>query len=193
MKVKRNIARAFVIASVPFIIGVGPVDARNFGNFKIVKGDLVSVSKDIITVSKDNEQFDIEVDGQAKVLSKYYAKIEPKDLKRGDLISIWGKWVDQAKTKIQAKLVRDLSQEIRKGLINGTFKNTDDAHFTVTRANGKEYKVALGNDTVIINRKGQTIVYTDLKDGDHLAVSGFLNPSNLTMAKTLKIRDLSLP
>jgi hypothetical protein len=193
MKVKRNIARAFVIASVPFFIGAGPVDARTFGNAKIVKGDLVSVSEDVLTVNTGSQQFDVEVDDQSKVLSKYYSKIDHKDLKSGDQISIWGKWIDEAKTVIQAKLVRDLSQEIRKGVVNGIFTRVSDTQFTVTKANGKIFKITIDTNTKIMNRKGDIISYNNIKNNDHLAVTGLVDHSKLTVTNTSKVRDLDLP
>jgi hypothetical protein len=193
MKVKRNIARAFVIASVPFFIGAGSVDARTFGNAKIVKGDLVAVTEDILTVNKDNEQFDIEIDDQSKVLSKYYSKIDPKNLEKGDQVSIWGKWVDEAKTMIQAKLVRNLSKEIRKGVVNGIFKKINDSSFTVTRANGKVFTITFDTNTKLMNRKGEVILYSAIKDNDHVAVTGLVDHSKMTVVKTSKVRDLDLP
>lgn len=190
---RKNLARAFVIASVPFFIGVGPIDARNFGNAKIVKGNLVSISEDVLTVNKDNEQFDIEVDNQSKVLSRYYSKIDTKDLKNGDQVSIWGKWVDEAKTMIQAKLIRDLSREIRKGVVNGKFKKISETQFSVTKANGKVFTVTFDEKTKIMNRKGENILYSAIKDNDHVAVTGLVDHSKLTVVNTSKVRDLDLP
>lgn len=192
-KMRRNLARAFVIASVPLFIGVGPVDARSFGNAKIVKGNLTAISDESLTVNKDNEQFNIEIDEKSKVLSKYYSKIDPKDLKNGDQVSIWGKWKDEGKTAVQAKLIRDLSREIRKGVVNGKFKKISETQFSVTRANGKEFIVTFDEKTKIMNRKGIAISYSDIKDNDHLAVTGLVDHTNLTVAKTSKVRDLSLP
>lgn len=193
MKVKRNLARAFVIASVPLFIGSSSVDARNFGNAKIVKGNLVSISEDFLTVNKDSEQFDIELDDQSKVLSKYYSKIDPKNLEKGDQVSIWGKWVDEAKTMIRAKLVRNLSKEIRKGVVNGTFKKVNESSFTVTRANGKVFTITFDKNTKLMNRKGEIILYSAIKDNDHVAVTGLVDHKNLTVVNTSKVRDLSLP
>jgi len=193
IKMNRNLARAFVIASVPFFIGASPIDARNFGNAKIVKGNLVSVSEDVLTVNKDNEQFNIEVDDQSKVLSKYYSKIDHRDLKNGDQISIWGKWVDEAKTVVQAKLIRDLSREVRKGVVNGIFTRISDTQFFIAKANGKKFTITFDGNTKIMNRKGNTILYSDIKNNDHLAVTGLVDHTNLTVVNTSKVRDLSLP
>lgn len=192
-KMKRNLARAFVIASVPFFIGASPIDARTFGNAKIVKGNLAAISEDVLTVNKDDEQFDIEIDDQSRVLSKYYSKIDPKNLEKGDLISIWGKWVDEAKTMIQAKLVRDLSQEIRKGVVNGIVSNINNTSFTVTRANGKPFVISIGDNTKIMDRKGEPLSLADIWENDHVAVTGLVDHTQSTVTNTSKVRDLDLP
>jgi hypothetical protein len=192
-KMKRNLARAFVIASVPFFIGASPIDARTFGNAKIVKGSLTAISEDVLSVNQGDEQFNVEIDDQSKVLSKYYSKIDPKTLKSGDLISIWGKWVDEAKTMIQAKLVRDLSREVRKGVVNGLFTRISATQFSMTKANGKVFTITFDKNAKIMNRKGNTILYSDIKDNDHLAVTGLVDHTNLTVVSTSKVRDLDLP
>ena len=165
----------------------------NIIHTKIVKGNLVSVSEDVLTVNTGSNQFDIEIDDKSKVISKYYSKIDPSDLKSGDLISIWGKWIDEAKTAIRAKLIRDLSKEIRKGVVNGIISNITSSSVIVTKANGKQFTVSFDDQTKIMNRKGELLQYTDLKNNDHVAVTGLVDHTNLTVTNTSKVRDLDLP
>ena len=102
-KVKTNLN--IKIATPPGIL-------RKLGNINkvaILKDtELTAIAGATLTVSKDGKTYTINTDADTKFRRKFWGKSDLAEFTVGDKLNVIGKWEDDAKTTVDATLVRNL-------------------------------------------------------------------------------------
>lgn len=113
----------------------------------------------------------------------------------GDILSVRGKWLDEEKTTLEARVIRNLSIQKRKGTFWGTIKKieADGKTFTLTSANRGDQTVVTDASTKFIDRSAKPITSADLKEGHRVRVSGLWDNKLNKITEVSRIKDWSLP
>lgn len=146
-----------------------------------------------LTVSRDDKVYMVKVTDKTILLRKFGGKSELSEFSVGDTLSVRGKWTDEAKTILEARVIRNLSVQKRKGTFWGTIKSKGNNTFVLASVNRGEQAVYLGSDTKIFNRKQETITFADLKIGDRVRVSGLWDSKLNKITEVTRIKDWSIP
>lgn len=146
-----------------------------------------------LKVSKDDKMYTVKVTEKTNLLRKFGGKADLAEFSVGDILSVRGKWTDEAKTILEARVIRNLSIQKRKGTFWGTVKSKGDNSFVLTSANRGDQTVYLGGETKIINRKQETITFADLQVGHRVRVSGLWDNKLNKITEVTKIKDWSIP
>ena len=154
---------------------------------------LKAISGNDLTVSKDDKTYTVKVTEKTNLLRKFGGKSSLAEFSVGDILSVRGKWTDETKTILEARVIRNLSVQKRKGTFLGTIKSKGDNSFILAAANRGDQAVHLSGDTKIVNRMNVTVIFADLKLGDRVRVSGLWDNKLNTITEVSRIKDWSIP
>ena len=166
---------------------------RVFGKIAVGKGTVSAIADNNLTITKDGKTYTVNTYEQTKFRRKYWGKSDISEINVGDTLNIIGKWQDEAKTTIQALLVRNLSIQMRYGVFFGTIKAMTGNDFTLETVGRGTQTVTVDSNTKYVNRKEETITLEDLQAGHRLRVRGLWNAKNSTITELTKVKDFSLP
>ena len=160
-----------------------------------ITGNLTAVSTTSLTVQVTDEKiYTVDVTN-ARCLRRFGGKCEWSELAVGDKVNVVGKWTDENKTAITAKLVRDASIQKRFGVLFGKILTKSDSSFTMEVKRGKETLTATVYTTgaKFINRKEETISYGDILVGHRVRVKGIWDRIKNTINEVKEVKDFTLP
>lgn len=165
------------------------------------EAELLSIDGTKLTVTKDGKNYTVLTDDKTKLRRKYWgvAKLSEFTAKdksafgKGDLLNIRGSWEDENQTTIKALFVRNLSIQKRNGVFFGTVTAKTDTGFTMNTVVRGAQTVTIDASTKYINRKQQTIGFSDLATGQKVRVRGLWDSLNATITEVTQIKDFSLP
>ncbi|HCM38134.1 MAG: hypothetical protein UV61_C0005G0004 [Candidatus Gottesmanbacteria bacterium GW2011_GWB1_43_11] len=187
-KVKTNLN--IKIATPPGIL-------RKLGNINkvaILKDtELTAIAGATLTVSKDGKTYTINTDADTKFRRKFWGKSDLAEFTVGDKLNVIGKWEDDAKTTVDATLVRNLSIQKRHGVFFGEIKSKTDIGFTLESIKRGMQTVTVSDTTKYINRKGEAISFGDIAVGQRVRVRGLWDSIHATITEVTEIKDFSLP
>ena len=160
---------------------------------KIVGGELTAIDGKTLTVSKDGTDYSVTVTDKTKLRRRFWGKAELGEFSVNDQISVYGKWTNEAKTAIEATLIRNLSIQKRRGTFFGVISSIDGLNLVVKTNKRGDQKVILDNKTKIVNRKMQTMQVADLQTGDRIRLKGLWDQANDTITEVTQVKDFSRP
>lgn len=171
------------------------IKQANKGKGARLLGATVSgVSGSTLTVTKDGRTYAVNTDSSTIFRRHFWGKSSISEISINDQVNVWGKWTDDAKTTIQAKMIRDLSIMKRFGAFVGTISNLNGSTFTLNTVNRGAQSVTLIGSTKCVNRKEQTIsCSTDLQNGHRVRVKGMWDAKNKVITEVTQVKDYSLP
>lgn len=165
------------------------------------KRDTVAILKEVKVTAKDAASVTVDNNGtsvKVNVMSstqfrrKFWGKSDLDEISVNDLISVIGKWTDDTKTTIDARLIRNLSVQKRYGVFFGEIKALNGDTFVMTTINREDQTVTIGT-AKLINRRQQVISQADLIVGHRVRVRGLWDNVNKTITEVKEIKDFSLP
>ena len=114
-------------------------------------------------------------------------------MKSGDILNIYGKWTDAAKTSVLAILVRDTSIQKRFGVFVGQVQTINDNDWVIETASRGTQTVTLSKTVKLYNRKGEAITQTQILAGHRIKIRGFWNKTKNLITDTTTVKDYNLP
>lgn len=170
----------------------------------VLRGTIASLSSTLtptqlvlnITSGSDvGAQVIVNVGINTKITGKFNGASNLSEVSINDSLMIVGKWNDQNKSLFNALHIRDLSIQKRSGVFFGTVSSTDPAIKTVvieTERRG-EQKITLSSGTKLVNRKMETLAFSDLLAGHRIRVKGMWNNNTNTITEVSQIKNFTLP
>lgn len=159
----------------------------------IVNGTVVAISSTTLTVTKNTTTYIINTDDKTKFRRHFWGKSSLAEISVNDRINVWGKFTDDGKTTILARLIRDLSIRKRKGAFFGTITNVSGSTFVIQTLSKSNLTVTVSGTAKLVNRREQAISITDLKVGHRVRVKGVWDDVLHKITETTQIKDFSLP
>ncbi|MBI5356634.1 hypothetical protein HZB78_03400 [Candidatus Collierbacteria bacterium] len=164
------------------------------GKRSIVRGGIVTAKNDSsLTVSKDDKSYDVEIDSDTKLMRRFGGESSLSELNVNDKVNVSGTWDSDDKTKVKAKLIRNLSVMKRNAVLSGTVQEVSDNGFKLETAKRGTEEVSVSSDTNFINQKGEGISKSDVQTGHKIRVKGVWNKENHKEDEVSQVKDFSLP
>ncbi len=169
--------------------------AMRSGKATISNGTITAKSGSVLTVSKDGKSYTVETDANTQFGRRFWGKSSIDEISVNDLVNVIGRWKDEARTTIIARMVRDMSIQKKNGTFVGDIKAITDSGFTMTTVSEKreDQTVTLASDTRLTNRRGETISKSDLAVGHRVRVRGMWNSVGNTITEVKLVKDFNLP
>ncbi len=178
--------------------GSRPGLLRNFlmnkGRAAVGSGTISAITGTTLTVkAKDGKQFTILTDDKTQFRRRFWGKSSLSEMNVGDMVNVIGRWTDDAKTTIQARLVRDLSIQKRNGTFFGTVQSVSASGFVMQTLKRGTLTVTVSASTKFVNRKGKAIAQSDVVVGHRVRVKGLWDSKLSTLTEVAQVKDFSLP
>jgi len=160
---------------------------------KIIGGEITAISGTTLTVSKDGKIYTVNTDSNTHFQRHYWGKSSLDEFSVGNKVNIHGKFTDEAKTTILARLVRNLSIMKRHGVFIGdvTAKNSDN--FVINSKQRGSQTVFFSGITKFVKRNEQTMTYADLLVGHRVRVKGLWDKTLNKITEVIQVKNYSLP
>lgn len=166
----------------------------NKGNTaNIINGQVTATNGATLTVSKDGKTYTVNTNSKTRLIRHYWGKSYLSDISVNDKINVWGTWTDDTKTAINARLIRDLSITKRFGVFIGTIITKNSDNFVISTINKGTQTVYIISSTKFVNRKEQSIAFSDLSIGDRVRVKGMWDKTTNKITEVSHVKDFSLP
>ena len=157
-----------------------------------VKGKITVVGSNNFSLSGEDGTFQVNITDKTQILRKFGGKSSLSEFSVGDEVVIFGKFTDDTRLIIDAKVVKNNSIQKRKGAFFGkvTVKNTDN--FVIETLERGSQTVYFGG-AKFINRKEISISYSDIKVSDRVRVKGVWDKTLNKINEVNQVKDFSLP
>ncbi len=163
------------------------------GHIAIGRGELTAINGNTLTVVKEGNTYTVLVDEKTQLRRKFWGKSDLTEWTVGDMISIIGTWEDEAKTTIRARLIKNLSIQMRHGVFFGTITSLGNTGFTMDSVRRGTQTVTVGEDTRYIDRRGGALEFSGILVGHRVRVRGLWNSRTATISEVTEVKDFSLP
>lgn len=157
-----------------------------------ITGTVASIGDSSMTVTgTDGKTYQVNVTGDAKLVRRFGGNSTLSEFAVGNTVHVFGKFTNDEKTALDAKLIRNASVQKRWGAFFGevTAKNSDN--FVIKSINR-------GNQTVyftgakFVNVSEKEIGYADVAVGHRVRVKGVWDNSTNTITEVSHVKDFSL-
>jgi hypothetical protein len=157
-----------------------------------VKGKITAIGTNSFSINGDDGTFQINITDKTQILRKFGGKSNLSEYSVGDEVMVIGKFTDDTKTAIDAKVIRNLSIQKRRGAFFGTVLTKETNSFTMQT-------LKLGVQTIyfdsakFIKRNEETMTYADLKLGHRVRIKGVWDKTLNEIREVNQIKDFSIP
>lgn len=129
-------------------------------------------AKKLTVTCTDGETYTINVTEETKFARKFGGKSDFSELKDGDTINVFGKFTDENKDTVDAKLIRDLSIQKRWGVFFGEVTSEGTESFIIKTIQRESLTVYYDDETEFFNHKKEEIESSDINPGMRVRVKG---------------------
>lgn len=193
-----------VLSSVSSVQAVGPLRVATrpavikrvleaTGRAAILGGTLSAKSGTTLTVTKDGKTYTVNTDNTTQLRRRFWGKATLDEMQVGDSVNVHGKWSDEAKTTIAAKLIRDVSIQKRFGVFFGTVQSLTSGGWVMTTVGRGNQTVTVSSSTKFVDRAGRSITQNDIAVGHKVRAKGLWDRANNTITEVSHVKDFSLP
>lgn len=160
------------------------------GNF--TGGTVSALNGSSFTLTKEGKTITVNTYSSTKFIRHFWGNSSLSEFSIGDKVNVWGKWTDDNRTTLDAKLIRNLSVMKRHGVFFGQISSTGSGSFILHTLNRGDQTVTIGS-AKLVNRKEQTISASDLKVGDKVRVKGLWDKATSKITEVKQVKTFSLP
>lgn len=161
---------------------------------KAVSGEVTAISGTTLTIkTKNGTAITVLTDANTKFVRNYWGSVSLGDIKVGHRITVFGRFTDDSKTSIQARLIRDQSLQKRHGVMFGEVTSKTDGSMVVRTQNRGDQTVVFDSNTKFINRRNQAITQADIQVGHRVRIKGLWDKTTKTLTQVREVKDFSIP
>jgi len=157
-----------------------------------VKGKITVIGSNNFSLNGDDGSFQINITDKTQILRKFGGKSSLNEFSVGDEVVVFGKFTDDTKLIIDAKVIKNNSIQKRFGAFFGkvTVKNSDN--FVMDTLERGTQTVYFGT-AKFVQRNETTMTYADIKVGDRVRVKGVWDKTLNKINEVTQVKDFSLP
>ena len=135
----------------------------------------------------------VNISSATILVRKFGGKSALSEFSVGDEVHVLGKWTDENKTAIDAKIVRNLSVQKRHGVFLGNVSAVFANGFTLTTVSRGAQTANVSATTKYVDRKNQTLTLSNIAVGHKVMIKGLWDSKLNTVSQITIVRDYSLP
>lgn len=178
-----------------------PVQAREtrqqkypFVNFAGIRwATIQSIGANSVVVKmKDGKTATLNITDKTVILRKFGGKSSMAELKVGDIVTAVGTWTQTDPPVLETRVLRDLSILKRKATFWGKIKSISGDTFVLSTIFRGELTVKISSGTKLVNRREKTIVFSDIKEGHRVRVSGIWDQTLKLVEEVSLVKDWTL-
>ena len=160
---------------------------------KLVGAEITAISGTTLTIGKDGKAYTVNTDSNTHIQRHYWGKSSLEEFSVGNKVNVHGKFTDEAKTTILAKMIRNLSIMKRHGVFHGdvTAKNSDN--FVIDSKQRGSQTVYFSSSTKFEKRNEEVMTYADLQVGHKVRIKGLWDKTLNQITETVQVKDYNLP
>lgn len=141
------------------------------------------------TVDCDGNSYTINVSDQTRYIRNFGGKSNFEELEIGNEINVFGKFTDESKTAVDAKLIRNLSIQKRWGVFFGEVMTAPIGDsFEMKTIQRGDLTVYFDSETKFMDHKKETVDSTDVEVGMRVRVKGVWDKTSGEIRGTEEIR-----
>lgn len=159
---------------------------------KITQGQITVISGSSLIVSKDGKTYMVNTDSKTQYRRHFWGKLSFPEMSVGDKVNVLGKFTDDAKTAILARMIRNTSIQKRKGVFFGTVTTKTDTSLVISTKRGNE-TVIFDGSTKFVNRKEKSMTAAQINVGDKIRVKGLWDKTLSKITEVTQLKDFSQP
>lgn len=159
----------------------------------IIDGTVTAISGTTLTVTKDGKTYTVNTDDRTKFRRHFWGKSSLAEISVGDHLNVWGKFTNDSRTTILARLIRNLSVRKRWGAFLGTITSVSGNTLVIQTLNKGSLTVTASGKTKLVNRREQPISMIDLQVSHRVRVKGVWDETLHMVTEVNQVKDFSLP
>ena len=160
---------------------------------KIIGGEITSISGTSLNIGKDGKTYTVNTDSNTHFQRHYWGKSSLAEFSVGNKVNVQGKFTDDAKTTILARLIRNLSIMKRHGVFLGDVTVKNSNNFVIKSKERGDQTVYFTGTTKFVKRNEEVMTYADLQVGHRVRVKGLWDKSLNKITEVVQVKDFSLP
>jgi len=160
-----------------------------------ISGKITEMGENYIKVADNNDGkvYQVNITEKTQLRRRFWGKSTLSEFAVGDEVNVIGRFTDEAKSTIEAVLIRNLSIQRRWGVFFGEVLSKEESVLTIKTVNRGELKVYVTNLTKVVNRRGEAITLSDIQVGHRIRVKGVWDKDLKEIRGSEEIKDFSLP
>ncbi len=152
-----------------------------------IKGIVKEIGENSLKIESEGKLYLVNVTDKTKLIRRFGGESNLSEFSVGDEVNVFGKYVDENKTSIDANLVRNLSIQRRWGVFFGEILSKEKESFVIKTLTRGNLTVYLSSQTKILTHKKETIKYEDLQVGQRVRIKGVWDK---TLNKIFEIEEI---
>lgn len=178
---------------------VGAIKSFFKARMSIISGKITAINNTVLTIKKDGKSYTVltgEFDKcTTKFRRRFWGNSDLNEYAVGHMVNIFGRWQDEAKTTVEACVIRDISIQKRFGVFVGHVLSLTSGGWVMSTVGEKRANqtVTVVPSTKYVNRKEEPITKSDIKVGDRIRVKGLWDRSANTVTEVTHVKNYSLP
>lgn len=142
-----------------------------------------------LTINCDESSYTVNINEATKFIRKFGGKSSFDELAVGDEINVFGKFTDDSKTTINARLIRNLSIQKRWGVFFGEVTSVPDGEkFVMKTIQRGDMAIYFDSETKLLNHKKETITPSEIVIGMRVRVKGVWDKTSSEVRETEEVR-----
>lgn len=160
---------------------------------KITDGEITTLSGTTLTIVNNGKTYTVLTDESTQFRRRFWGKPRIAEFAVGQHVNIFGKFTDDTKATIQARLIRNISIQKRHGVFIGKILSKTADSFVIKSLNRGSQTVTVSLSTKYVGRNEVPFTFADLAVGHKVRTKGVWDKTNNTITEVTHIKDFSLP
>ncbi|OGK16677.1 hypothetical protein A2774_00045 [Candidatus Roizmanbacteria bacterium RIFCSPHIGHO2_01_FULL_39_12c] len=160
---------------------------------KIINGEVTAISGSSLTVKKDDNTYTVNTDSDTHFRRHYWGGSSLDEFSVGNKVNVSGKFTDEEKTTILARIIRNLSIMKRHGVFMGDVSAKNSDNFIIDSKHRDGQTVYFDSGSKFVKRDETSMVYADLQVGHRVRVKGLWDKTLNQITEVVQVKDFSLP
>lgn len=179
--------------------GAGTLKKLFNGRATIGMGTVTAINGSILTVSQNSKTYTVNTGKfdtcTTQFRRRFWGSSSISEISVNDKVNVFGVWTDDAKTTVNACLVRDASIQKRFGVFFGNIISINSTGFTMSTKseNRANQTVTVSSTTTIVDRKEKKIGLGDIQIGNLVRVKGMWDNQANTITEVTNVKDFTIP
>ena len=158
-----------------------------------ISGTIASISGNVLTLTtNDGKTYTVNITSETKLKRKFWGNATLVEFAVGHSVNVVGKWTDETKITIDARVIRDSSIQKRWGAFFGKVTAKNSNNFVIETISRGSQTVYFGSTTKFFKINMEAMTYDELLVGNRVRVKGVWDNLQNKIIEVEQVKDFSL-